>query len=479
MDYQPVIGLEVHVQLSTRSKLFCGCSTDYSGKPPNTHVCPVCLGLPGVLPVLNDEALRLAVKTVLAVDGEVARFSQFARKQYFYPDLPKAYQISQYDRPIGLGGHIEIDLPGGPRRIGLTRIHMEEDAGKLVHPAGEAHSLVDYNRCCVPLIEIVSEPELRTPEEAKLYLQKLKSVLEYLEASDCNMEEGSLRCDANVSLMPVGSSTFGAKAEVKNMNSFKAVARALEYEIERQAKVLDDGGRVAQETRLWDEASGRTFPMRSKEDAHDYRYFPEPDLPPVVLEPEYIDSVRKSLPELPDARRARYMAQFGLSAYDAGVLTADRRLAGWFETGVGVHPNAKALSNWVQSELLGYLNRDGLDIGAVKFSPADLAELVKLIDAGTISGKIAKDVFAEMYASGRPPAAVVREKGLEQISDESAIEGAVQKAIEANAEAVASYRAGKPAALGFLVGQVMRLTKGKANPGLVNKLLREKLGGEG
>ena len=467
------------MQLSTRSKLFCPCATDYSGQPPNTRVCPVCLGLPGVLPVLNREALTLATKTILALGGTVARVSQFARKQYFYPDMPKAYQISQYDRPVGLGGQIDLEIDGRPRRIGITRLHLEEDAGKLVHPEGAAHSLVDYNRASVPLLEIVSEPDLRSPEEARLYLLNLKSVLEYLGASDCNMEEGSLRCDANVSLRPAGTQPFGSKAEIKNLNSFKAVARALEYEISRQAALLDDNERVIQETRLWDESTGRTHPMRSKEDAHDYRYFPEPDLPPVVLESEFVESIRNSLPELPVARRGRFVTGFGLTPYDAGVLTAQKELADYFEAAVATHDNPKAISNWLQSELLGALNRDGLTLGQTRVSPGSLAALVKLIDSGAISGKIAKEVFAEMAATGREPAQVVSERGLEQISDESAVTSAIDAVLAANPEAVSSYRGGKGSALGFLVGQVMKATKGRANPGLVNKLLREKLGGGG
>jgi aspartyl-tRNA(Asn)/glutamyl-tRNA(Gln) amidotransferase subunit B len=467
------------VQLSTRSKLFCACATDYSGQPPNTRVCPVCLGLPGVLPVLNREALTLAARVTLALGGTVERVSQFARKQYFYPDMPKAYQISQYDRPIGLGGHLDLELDGRQRRIGITRLHLEEDAGKLVHLEGTAQSLVDYNRASVPLAEIVSEPDLRSPEEARLYLQSLKSVLEYLGASDCNMEEGSLRCDANVSLRPAGTLPFGSKVELKNLNSFKAVVKALEYELSRQAELLDDGERVAQETRLWDESSGRTQSMRSKEDAHDYRYFPEPDLPTVVLEAEFVEAVRSALPELPVARRDRFVEGLGLTPYDAGVLTAQKELADFFEAAVAEHANPKAISNWLQSELLGALNRDGLTLAESRISPRSLAALVKLIDSGAISGKMAKEVFGEMAATGREPAEIVLERGLEQLSDESAVSSAIDVALESNSEAVSSYRGGKPSALGFLVGQVMKVTKGRANPGLVNKLLRDRLGSGG
>ncbi len=477
--YQPVIGLETHVQLSTRSKLFCGCSTDYSGQEPNSFVCAVCLGLPGVLPVLNAEALKISVRTVLAVNGTVSEDSRFDRKQYFYPDLPKAYQISQFEHPIGLGGHIDVELDGAVRRIEITRLHMEEDAGKLVHVEDGGHSLVDYNRCSVPLLEIVTEPDIRSPEEARLYLQKLKSILEYLGASDCNMEEGSLRCDANVSLMPAGSSLYGSKAEIKNMNSFKAVSRAIQYEIERQAELLDRGEKVVQETRLWDDSSGRTSSMRSKEDAHDYRYFPEPDLPPVRVEAREIEQAWQDLPELPDARRQRLINDHGLSGYDAGVLTAQKAIADYFEAALQVQPNSKSLSNWIQSELLGYLNRDGLDIEDSPVSPGSLGELIQLIDSGKISGKIAKEVFAGMYQTRRPPAEIVREKGLEQISDESALEAVVASVLEAHPEQIESYRGGKTKVIGFLVGQVMKETRGQANPGLVNQLLKKKLGSGG
>ena len=469
--YEPVIGLEVHVQLSTRTKIFCSCSTAYANQPPNTFVCPVCLGLPGVLPVLNEEVVKLAIKTVLAVGGTVSAFSKFDRKNYFYPDLPKAYQISQYDKPIGRGGGLSV----GGRTIRINRIHMEEDAGKLIHESDGTSSLVDYNRCSVPLLEIVSEPDIRDPEEAKAYLLKLKAILEYLEVSDCNMEEGSLRCDANVSVRPCGQTELGTKAEVKNLNSFKWVARALEYEIDRQVRVIADGGRVVQETRLYDPDRGVTVSMRGKEEAHDYRYFPDPDLPPIEVASTMVEEIRASLPELPDRKMERFITQYKLTEYDAGVLTSQLALARYFEqAAVGVL-NVEAVKNWITTELLGRLKDSGQDLTNCRIRPRHVAELIGLIEAGTISGKIAKEVFDEMFRTGVDPGSIVRTKGLMVIGDPAILEPIIEKVLAANPDSVSAIRKGKTATVKYLVGQVMKETRGKASPDLVNRILEEKL----
>lgn len=477
MEYETVIGLEVHVELKTRSKVFCSCSTTF-GAAPNTQVCPVCLGLPGVLPVLNEKAVEYAIKAALALNCEIAEYSKFDRKNYFYPDMPKNYQISQYDLPLASGGYVEIEVNGEKKRIRIKRLHLEEDTGKLLHSADVAaaeSSLVDFNRAGVPLIEIVSEPDIRSPEEAKLYLTKLKSIIEYTGVSDVKMQEGSLRCDANVSIRPRGASDFGTRTEIKNMNSFRAVQRGLEYEVERQKKVVEAGGKVVQETRHWDESRGITVPLRSKEEAHDYRYFPEPDLVPLVISRERVEEIRSQLPELPDARKARLMASYNLPAYDAEVLTSSKALGDFFDATVTLYPEAKTVSNWMMSELMKYLNANNLEIQEIPLTPKDLADLLKLIDQGTISGKIAKTVFEEMCATGQPPEKIVREKGLIQITDEGAIAQVVAEVIAANPQSVADYRAGKEKALTFLVGQVMKATRGKANPEAVNRILREKL----
>ncbi|MDI3328458.1 MAG: Asp-tRNA(Asn)/Glu-tRNA(Gln) amidotransferase subunit GatB [Alicyclobacillaceae bacterium] len=475
MEFETVIGLEVHVELATKTKIFCGCSTEF-GAPPNTHVCPVCLGHPGVLPVLNRRALELAMKAALALNCRIARESKFDRKNYFYPDLPKAYQISQYDMPIGEDGYIEIEVDGRTKRIGITRVHLEEDAGKLMHSADGLHSLVDFNRVGVPLIEIVSEPDMRSPEEARAYLEKLKAIMQYCEISDVRMEEGSLRCDANISLRPAGSTSFGTKTEIKNLNSFRNVQRGLEYEQERQRQILLSGGEVVQETRRWDEATGQTVSMRSKEEAHDYRYFPEPDLVALSIDDAWVERIRQTIPELPDARKRRFIEQYGLPAYDAGVLTASKGVADFFDEAVRYVDDPKAVSNWMMGELLGHMNQSGLEIGRVKVTPRGLAKLIGLIREGTISTKIAKTVFAEMFETGKDPESIIEEKGLVQISDEGALAAIVDKVIEANPKSVADYKGGKEKALGALVGQVMKETKGKANPQLVNKLLKERLG---
>jgi aspartyl-tRNA(Asn)/glutamyl-tRNA(Gln) amidotransferase subunit B len=477
MDYEPVIGLEVHAQLSTRSKIFCGCSTSF-GAPPNTQTCPVCLGMPGVLPVLNRRAVEFAIKTALACHGQVAARCRFARKNYFYPDMPKNYQISQYDEPLVSGGYVEIPTPEGLKRIGLVRIHLEEDVGKSIHGENldDPHaSYVDYNRSGVPLMEIVSQPELSSPEEAKLYLQKLRAILQYLDVCDGNMEEGSLRCDANVSIRPRGSRELGTKVEIKNMNSFRHVQRALEYEIARQAKALAAGERLVQETRLWDANRGVTRSMRSKEYAHDYRYFPEPDLVPLETTPAWIEAIRRTLPELPDARMQRFVAEYGLPEYDAGVLTSSKALADYYEACVKRYPKPKVVSNWIMVELLRALNRDGIEVEQSRVTPEHLADLFKLIDDGTISGTMAKAVFEAMYDTGRPAAAIVEEQGLRQISDERALLAAVDQVLADNPKEVADYRAGREKLFGFFMGQVMKATQGKANPQTVNKLLRDKL----
>ncbi|MDD4237322.1 MAG: Asp-tRNA(Asn)/Glu-tRNA(Gln) amidotransferase subunit GatB [Desulfotomaculaceae bacterium] len=476
-QYETVIGLEVHIELKTRSKVFCDSTTEFGGDP-NTHVCPVCLGLPGTLPVVNKTVVEYAIRAALAINCSIAEFSKFDRKNYYYPDMPKNYQISQYDLPIALGGYLDIELDGDTRRVGITRLHMEEDTGKLVHQGTittTPFSLVDYNRAGVPLIEIVSEPDMRSPEEARRYLEKLKAIIQYTGVSDCKMEEGSLRCDANISLRPVSSTELGTKTEIKNLNSFRALQRALSYEIERQTKVLGEGGRIVQETRTWDEGKGITLPLRSKEFAHDYRYFPDPDLVPMIIDREWVEDIRSSLPELPDDRRQRYIGEYGLPEYDATILTDTKELADYFEDCVNAYPNPKVVSNWVMGDLTRLLNSGAVDITECSIGPEQLALLLQLMDKGTISGKIAKAVFEEMFATGKDPEVIVRDKGLVQISDEGAIVAIVDEILAGNPKSVEDFRAGKEKALGFLVGQVMKATKGKANPDLVNRLLKEKL----
>jgi aspartyl-tRNA(Asn)/glutamyl-tRNA(Gln) amidotransferase subunit B len=473
-NYETVIGLEVHVELHTNSKIFCGCSTAF-GAPPNTHTCPICLGHPGVLPVLNECAVEYAMKAAMALNCEIASISKFDRKNYFYPDSPKAYQISQYDQPIGQNGWIDIELNGTTKRIGITRLHLEEDAGKLTHLPAGVGSLVDFNRVGTPLIEIVSEPELRSPEEARAYLEKLKAIMLYCEISDVKMEEGSLRCDANISLRPHGQQKLGTKTELKNMNSFRGVQRGLEYEVIRQAEVLSSGGIIVQETRRWDETQGKTISMRSKEQAHDYRYFPDPDLVRLVIDEAWKERIRVTLPELPDAKKARYLAQYGLSSYDAEVLTASLKLANFFEQTLVHTADAKAVANWMMGDLLAYLNANNLELSEIKLTSQGLGEMLGLIQQGTISSKIAKTVFKIMIETGQPPMSIVEAQGLLQISDESAIQAIIVQVVAANPQSVADFQAGKEKAIGFLVGQVMKETKGKANPGLVNKLIIDQL----
>ncbi|CAM4420148.1 MAG: Asp-tRNA(Asn)/Glu-tRNA(Gln) amidotransferase subunit GatB [Paenibacillus macerans] len=475
-NYETVIGLEVHVELHTKTKIFCGCSTEF-GAPPNTHTCPVCLGHPGVLPVLNRQAVDYAMKAAMALNCEIGDVSKFDRKNYFYPDSPKAYQISQYDQPIGLNGYIDIEVDGRTKRIGITRLHLEEDAGKLTHVDGGFASLVDFNRVGTPLIEIVSEPDISSPEEARAYLEKLRAIMLYCEVSDVKMEEGSMRCDANISLRPHGQQEFGTRAELKNMNSFRGVVRGLEYEQLRQAEILDEGGEVVQETRRWDESQAKTFSMRGKEEAHDYRYFPDPDLVTLHIDQAWKDRIRASIPELPDARKARYTAEYGLPEYDAGVITSSKALADLFENSLEYTKDAKAVSNWIMGDLLGFLNTNGLELADVKLTGQGLGEMIGLLEKGTISSKIAKTVFKEMLQSGKLPQQIVEEQGLVQISDEGAIKAIVDEVIAANPASVEDYKAGKEKAIGFLVGQVMKQSKGKANPGLVNKLLVEALKG--
>ncbi len=478
MKYETVIGLEVHCQLKTKTKIFCSCSTEF-GKNPNENTCPICLGMPGVLPVLNRQVVNFAVRAGLATHCRIEPMNQFARKNYFYPDLPKGYQVSQFDHPLATGGYVNILIDGEKKKINLTRIHMEEDAGKLVHGENMGNpesSYVDFNRTGVPLIEIVSEPDLRSSEEARAYMVELKSILEYADVSDCNMEQGSLRCDANVSLRPFGQEEFGTRTELKNINSFKFVQKAIDYEVERQTSLLEQGDKVILETRLYDSNRGVTYSMRSKEEAHDYRYFPEPDLVPIVLDEACVEEIAKTLPELPEPKRERFTAEYGIPAYDAQVLTATRPLADFYEETVKLHNHPKAVSNWMMGDLLRELKNDDQEIQDCKLTPQRLAGMLDLIEAGTINGKIAKTVFEEMYNTGAEPETVVKEKGLGQIADEASIEKLVDQILEDNPQQTADYRNGKEKLMGYFVGQLMKASKGQANPALANKLLKQKLG---
>lgn len=473
MEFEPVIGLEVHAQLNTKSKIFSPTSTEFGGTP-NSHVSPICLGMPGVLPVLNKEVLEYAFKTAIALNCELHPRSRFARKNYFYPDLPKGYQISQYEEPFSTNGWLDIETNGSTKRINITRIHMEEDAGKLIHDNLGNSSLVDLNRAGVPLVEIVSEPELSSAEEAVEYMKKLRSILRYIGVCDGNMEEGSLRCDANVSVRPKGSDKLGTKAEIKNVNSFKYVQKAIEHEIKRQILLLENGEEVIQETRLFDSNKGVTFSMRSKEEAHDYRYFPDPDLLPVVIEKEQIEEIRNSLPELPDQRLTRFKEEYNLPEYDAGVLTSTKEIADYFEDCLKKYNNPKIVSNWIMTEVLRELKGEE-DIKSFPISPEKLGELLILIDDGTINGKIAKDVFENMFTSGKSANQIVEEKGMKQISDQSEIENIVSRILADHPDEISRYKAGDQKLMGFFVGQVMKETKGKANPKIVNEILRKGL----
>lgn len=470
-DYEAVIGLEVHAELATKTKIFCSCPTDFGAKP-NTHVCPVCMAMPGALPVLNKKVVEYAVKAGLATNCEIARVSKNDRKNYFYPDLPKSYQISQFDRPLCEHGFVEIEENGKNKKIGIIRIHIEEDAGKLSHDDYGRDSLVDLNRAGVPLIEIVSEPDLRSSKEADTYLKKIKSILQYIEVSDCKMEEGSLRADVNVSVHKKGE-PFGTRTEMKNMSSFRSIVRAIDYEIERQIEVIENGGTIEQETLRWDEVSGKTFTMRNKENAQDYRYFPEPDLGVIEISDEWKEEIRKSLPEMPEERKVRYMEEFKLPEYDSNIIVSSKYLSDLFEAATKVCNNPKAVSNWIMTDIIRVQNEE--DIEKMPFTAEELGKLIVLIDKGTISSSIAKKVFEELLENPRDPEEIIKEKGWVQISDEGAIKEIVQKILEENPASIADYKAGKDRALGFLVGQAMKQTKGKANPQLLNKLFLEEL----
>lgn len=483
-QYEAIIGLETHCQLSTATKIFCNCSTAF-GAPPNHNVCPVCMGMPGVLPVLNEKVLEYAVKAGLALNSQIADYSKFDRKQYFYPDLPKNYQISQYDLPIAEHGWLEIELVDDAgkatrKKIGITRLHMEEDAGKLVHAgsdrlSGSTYSLVDFNRTGVPLVEIVSEPDIRSGQEAAEYAQELRRILRYLGVSDGNMQEGSLRCDVNISVRPVGQKEFGTKVEIKNMNSFSAIQRAIEYEIDRQIAAIQAGDRIVQETRLWEEGSQRTISMRTKEGSSDYRYFPEPDLAPIQVSAQQLETWKSELPELPAQKRHRYESELALSAYDARVITDDRAVAEYFEATVAAGANTKQAANWVMGDITAYLNNEKLHISQIALKPDNLGELISLIESGTISGKIAKDMLPELLKEGGSAKQLVESKGLTQISDSSALESIIDEILAANPKELEQYRNGKTKLLGFFVGQVMKKTSGRADPQLTNKLLAQKL----
>lgn len=475
--YEPVIGLEVHVQLATATKIFCGCPTSF-GAEPNSNVCPVCLGLPGALPVLNRAAVELAIQAALALNCEVRPVSRFARKNYFYPDLPKGYQISQYEEPLAEHGWLEISVDGAPKRIGVTRVHMEDDAGKSIHDGfrdSDRYTYVDLNRSGTPLIEIVTEPDIRSAQEAYDFLTELKQTMEFLNVSTCDMEKGHLRCDANVSVRLKGADRFGTKAEVKNLNSFRFLKLALDHEIARQVAIVESGGTVAQETRLFNPDTGETAGMRSKEYAHDYRYFPEPDLAPLRVAESWLAEIRTGMPELPAKKRARFMESYGLRAYDANVLTASRALAEYYERVAAVAGDPKAAANWVMGDLMGALHAEGRGIADTPVAPERLGELVALIGKGDISGKIAKDVFLKMFASGEAAPAIIEREGLKQISDSGALEQMIDTVLAQNAKQVEQYRSGKATVLGFLVGQVMKVSRGQANPGAVNEMLRKKL----
>ncbi len=480
MKEEVVIGLEVHIQLMTKAKMFCHCSTDYIGKEPNTNTCPVCLGLPGSLPVLNKKVLEFAIRTALALNCKINQISRFHRKNYFYPDLPKAYQISQYDLPLGVGGYMEISLPESDekRRIGITRVHIEEDAGKLVHEgdiASSSYSLVDYNRCGIPLAEIVTEPDFRSPEEARIFLVKLRSIIQHLGVCDGNMEEGSLRCDANVSVRPAKSKSLGTKAEIKNMNSFRAVKKALQFEVDRQKKLLSEGEKVIQETRHWDELKNITVSMRSKEEAHDYRYFPEPDLLPLQVDLKMIEKIRRSLPELPEARKERFIKVYQIPEYDAEILTSSKALADYYEKASYLYSNAKILSNWIMGELIRYLNEEKVEIEDSPISPENLVAMLKLIDKGVISGKMAKNVFEKMFKTRKDASQIVEESGITQITDEDELFEVIDKVIKENPRSIEDFNKGKEKALNYLVGQVMRYTKGRAKPDFVFNSLKQRI----
>jgi aspartyl-tRNA(Asn)/glutamyl-tRNA(Gln) amidotransferase subunit B len=487
VNYETVIGLEVHVQLNTKSKMFCQCSTDYASTPPNTHVCPVCMGMPGVLPVINRHAVEYTIMTGLALNCTISEYTKFDRKNYPYPDLMKGYQISQYDAPIAKGGLLYIEVDGQKRRIGITRVHLEEDVAKLIHrPVVGSHgySLMDVNRSGVPLMEIVGEPDIRSPEEARQYLIKLHSMLQYIGVSTANMEEGSFRCDANISIRPEGSDKYLTKVEVKNMNSFRAVYRAMEYEAIRQRKAAEDGERLVQETRGWVEEEGKTVSQRSKEYAHDYRYFPEPDLPPLLISRKWVEEIKARLPELPEARRDRFIAEYTLPAYDANLLTGTKAMADYFEAclktgkleGLPLTNRAKMVSNWLLGDFSRLLNASNIDISASKVTPSQLCELLDLVNKGSISGPVAKQVWEEMFSTGKSASEIVAQKGLSQISDAGELESTIRRILAEHPQAVADFKAGKETALKFLVGQLMRATKGRANPQMANQLLKKKLG---
>ena len=490
VNYETVIGLEVHAQLLTSSKMYCACSTNYASDPPNTHVCPVCMGMPGVLPAINRKAVEFTIMTALALNCSIPEHAKFDRKNYPYPDLMKGYQISQYDMPMSVNGYLAIDVDGRKKNIGITRVHLEEDVAKLAHrtsPAGESYSLVDVNRAGMPLMEIVSEPDMSSPEEARLYLVKLRAILQYLGVSTGNMEEGSFRCDANISIRPTGTSEFLGKVEVKNMNSFRAVYRALEYEEIRQREVMSSGGKIAQETRGWVDDKGITVSQRSKEYAHDYRYFPEPDLPPLSFSRQMVDEIRASLPELPEAKFNRFVAQYSLTPYDAGLLTDNKTMAAYFEecldiasSGAGekeINKKAKVIGNWMLGDFARLLNSTNMQIGDSRVKPGHLVEMLDLVEKGTLSGPLSKTVFEEMFETGKPAAAIVAEKGLVQISDSGELGIIIDKVIADNEKAVIDYRAGKEASLTFLIGQVMKASRGKANPAVVRPIIVDKLGG--